>query len=57
VPRVDEHFFRPDGDYEVLGGKQTLRSFIVEWKEHYAKVHRPGLFEARLTLRRSYATL
>jgi integrase len=36
---VDEHFFRPDGDYEVPGGKQTLRSFIVEWKEHYAKVH------------------
>ena len=23
----------------MLGGKQTLRSFIVEWKEHYAKVH------------------
>ena len=21
------------------GGKQTLRSFIVDWKEHYAKVH------------------
>jgi hypothetical protein len=36
---IDDHVFRPDGDYEVLGGKQTLRSFIVEWKEHYAKVH------------------
>jgi integrase len=36
---VDEHFFRPDGDYDVLGSKQTLRSFIVEWREHYAKVH------------------
>lgn len=36
---VDEHFFRPDGEYDVPGGKQTLRSFIVEWKEHYAKVH------------------
>jgi len=36
---VDEHFSRPEGDYEVLGGRQTLRSFIVEWREHYAKVH------------------
>jgi hypothetical protein len=36
---VDEHYFRPEGDYEVLGSKQTLGSFIVEWKEHYAKVH------------------
>jgi integrase len=30
---------RPAGDYEAPGGKQTLRSFIAEWKEHYAKVH------------------
>jgi integrase len=36
---IDEHFFRPEGDYEVLGGRQTLRSFIVEWREHYCKVH------------------
>jgi integrase len=36
---VDEHYFRPDAEQEVLGGKQTLRSFIAEWKEHYAKVH------------------
>jgi hypothetical protein len=36
---VDDHVFRPEGDYEVLGGKQTLRAFIAEWKEHYAKVH------------------
>jgi hypothetical protein len=36
---VDEQYFRPDTEYEVLGGKQTLRSFFGEWKEHYAKVH------------------
>jgi len=36
---VDEHYFRAEGDYDVLGGKQTLGSFIVEWREHYAKVH------------------
>ena len=36
---VDEPYFRAEGDYEVLGGKQTLGSFIAEWKEHYAKVH------------------
>lgn len=36
---VDEHYFRPDGEYEVLGGRQTMRAFIVEWREHYGKVH------------------
>ncbi|MEO7135450.1 MAG: site-specific integrase [Vicinamibacterales bacterium] len=36
---VDDQVFRPTGDYEALGGKQTLRSFIAEWTEHYAKVH------------------
>ena len=36
---IDEHFFRAEGEFEVLGGRQTLSQFIVEWKEHYAKVH------------------
>ena len=36
---IDDHFFRPDGNYEVLGGRQTLRSFIVEWREPCA-LHR-----------------
>lgn len=36
---IDEHVFRPEGDYEVAGAKQTLHAFIAEWTEHYAKVH------------------
>lgn len=36
---VDDRLFRPTGEYEVLGGKQTLRQFIAEWREHYAKVY------------------
>ena len=36
---IDGHGFRPDGEFEALGGKQTLRQFIVEWREHYAKVY------------------
>ena len=27
---IDGHVFRPDGEYEALGGKSTLRQFIVE---------------------------
>ena len=36
---IDDHLFRPSGEYEVLGGKQTLRQFIAEWRKDYAEVY------------------
>lgn len=36
---LDAHTFQPDGEYDVPTGSQTLRAFIAEWREHYAKTY------------------
>jgi hypothetical protein len=44
---LDSGKYSPRGERESLGSRQTLKQFIAEWREHYAKAY--GLTSTSLT--------